>query len=253
MKDYLQNKKILVTGGNRGIGMAISTFLIEHGAFVAVHYNQNTALAEKLKKNFPDSVVLIQANLLDIAGIPGMFKEVIDKLGTIDVIVNNAGIAISSSIEIQDDTWVAQWLDTMNVNLSAVGIICKKAIQYFLEHSIPGKIINISSRAAFRGDSSDYLAYAASKGGIVSLTRSIARAYGKKGIVAFNVAPGFVKTDMAQQFFDKYGEQEALDQIALNKLTTPEDIAPFVGFLASGLADHATGGTFDINAASYVH
>ena len=83
--------------------------------------------------------------------------------------------------------------------------------------------------------------------------RSIARAYGKKGIVAFTIAPGFVKTEMAQQFFDQYGKEVALNQIALNELTSPEDVAPFVGFLASGLADHATGGTFDINAGSYVH
>ena len=85
------------------------------------------------------------------------------------------------------------------------------------------------------------------------MTRSIARAFGKDGIVAFNVAPGFVNTEMAQQFFDQYGKKPVLEQIALNKLTTPEDVAPFVGFLASGLADHATGGTFDINAGSYVH
>jgi len=253
LKDYLQNKKILVTGGNRGIGMAISTFLVEHGAIVAVHYNRNKSMADKLKKKFPDSIFLIQANLSDITNIPEMFKVVIDNLGSLDVVVNNAGVAINSGIDMQDEIWTNQWLDTMNVNLNAVGLICKKAIQYFIEKSIPGKIINISSRAAFRGDTAEYMAYAASKGGIVSLTRSIARAYGKKGIVAFNIAPGFVKTDMAQQFFDQYGEDTALDQIALNELTTPKDIAPFVAFLASGLADHATGGTFDINAASYVH
>ena len=184
--------------------MAISTFLANNQAIVAVHYNRNKTMAEKLKKNFPESIVLINKDLSDIAGIPGMFNEVINKLGSIDVVVNNAGIAISSSVDIQDEVWVDQWLDTMNVNLNAVGLICKKAIQYFVEHSIPGKIINISSRAAFRGDTADYMAYAASKGGVVSLTRSIARAYGKNGIVAFNVAPGFVKTDMAQKFFYKY-------------------------------------------------
>lgn len=253
VKDHLQNKKILVTGGNRGIGKAISVFLAEHQAIIAIHYNQNNLLAEEIKKKYPDNIVLVQSDLSDLASIPVFFKEVIEKLGSVDVIVNNAGIAINSSTDMNDEIWTNNWLNTMNVNLNAVGLICKKAIQYFLEHSRPGKIINISSRAAFMGDTADYMAYAASKGGIVSLTRSIARAYGKNGIVAFNVAPGFVKTDMAQQFFDQYGENMAIDQIALNKLTTPEDIAPFIGFLASGLADHSTGGTFDINAASYVH
>jgi NAD(P)-dependent dehydrogenase (short-subunit alcohol dehydrogenase family) len=116
-----------------------------------------------------------------------------------------------------------------------------------------GRIINIASRAAFRGDRADYLAYAASKGGVVALTRSIARAFGKQGVKAFVVAPGFVRTDMAQDFFDAYGEKPVLDEIALPTLTEPVDVAPFVAFLASGMADHATGGTFDINAASYVH
>ena len=116
-----------------------------------------------------------------------------------------------------------------------------------------GIIINIASRAAFRGDKKDYMAYAASKAGVVGLTRSIAQAYGKDGIKAFLVAPGFVKTEMAQDFIDEYGEENTLGDMALNQITEPADIARFVAFLASGLADHATGGTFDINAGSYVH
>ena len=114
-------------------------------------------------------------------------------------------------------------------------------------------IINIASRAAFRGDTKDYMAYAASKAGVVGLTRSIARAYGKNGIKAFIVAPGFVRTEMAQSFTDEYGEEHALNDLALDQMTEPNDVAQFVVFLASGLANHATGGTFDINAGSYVH
>ena len=97
------------------------------------------------------------------------------------------------------------------------------------------------------------MAYAASKGGVVSLTRSIARAYGKDGIKAFNIAPGFTRTDMAEEFIKAYGEEHAMQDIALDKLTEPKDIAPMVTFLASGMADHATGCTIDINAGSYVH
>ncbi|MFT7270096.1 MAG: 3-oxoacyl-[acyl-carrier protein] reductase, partial [Roseivirga sp.] len=93
----------------------------------------------------------------------------------------------------------------------------------------------------------------ASKGGVVALTRSIARAYGKQNIKAFNIAPGFVRTDMAQDFMDQYGEDYALNDIALNELTKPEDLAPLVVLMASGKMDHATGCTIDINAGSYVH
>jgi NAD(P)-dependent dehydrogenase (short-subunit alcohol dehydrogenase family) len=202
---------------------------------------------------FPEQTWSFQSDLAQLDTIPTFIEKVINEMGHIDVLVNNAGIAISSKISGSDEDWIHDWKNTMDVNLHAVGFLCKKIIQHFTANNIEGKIINISSRAAFRGDTEDYLAYAASKAGLVALTRSIARAFGKNGIVAFNIAPGFVNTEMAQQFFEQYGKDMVLEQIALNKLTTPEDVAPFVGFLASGLADHATGGTFDINAGSYVH
>ena len=111
----------------------------------------------------------------------------------------------------------------------------------------------IASRAAFRGDTPEMLAYAASKAGLVALMRSIARGLGKQGVKAFVVAPGFTRTDMAAAFVEAYGEAHAVSDLALDRMTEPEDIAPLVTLLASGLADHATGGTFDVNAGSYVH
>ena len=126
------------------------------------------------------------------------------------------------------------------------------AVAHFQQHG-GGRIINVASRAAFRGDTPDYMAYAASKGGLVALTRSLARGFGKDGICAFTLAPGFTRTDMAQDFIDAYGEDYATSDLALNTLTAPEDIAPTAVFLASGYADHATGATIDLNAGSYVH
>jgi 3-oxoacyl-[acyl-carrier protein] reductase len=253
LEKYLRNKTILITGGNRGIGRALSEYFLEHEAKVAVHYNRNRKMAEDLVEKYGENVEIFHADLGQALEVSSLFREVIFRMKHLDVLINNAGIAISSEISENDIQWVDDWMKTIDVNLNAVGLLCKKAIEYFMENSVKGKIINISSRAAFRGDTAEYMAYAASKGGIVALTRSIARAFGKKGIVAFNVAPGFVQTDMAQKFFNRYGKETALNEIALNELTTPGDIAPLVGFLASGLADHATGGTFDINAASYVH
>ncbi|MBR9998732.1 MAG: SDR family oxidoreductase [Cyclobacteriaceae bacterium] len=253
MEKYLRNKTILITGGNRGIGRALSEYFLEHEARVAVHYNKNRELAVELVEKYGENVAVFHADLGEALEVSSLFRAVIIKMKRLDVLINNAGIAIPTEITANDIEWVNDWMKTIDVNLNAVGLLCKKAIEYFIEDKIKGRIINISSRAAFRGDTAEYMAYAASKGGIVALTRSIARAFGKKGIVAFNVAPGFVQTDMAQKFFDKYGKETALNDIALNELTTPKDIAPLIGFLASGLADHATGGTFDINAASYVH
>ena len=253
MERHLRNKTILITGGNRGIGRALSEFFLENEARVAVHYHRNREKAEELIEKYGENVQIFQADLSQALEVSGLFREVVIKMKRLDVMINNAGVAIESEITTNDVQWVDDWMKTIDVNLNAAGLLCKKAIEYFMENSIRGKIINISSRAAFRGDTAEYMSYAASKGGLVALTRSIARAFGKKGIVAFNVAPGFVQTDMAQRFFDRYGKETVINDIALNELTTPRDIAPLVGFLASGLADHATGGTFDINAASYVH
>ena len=139
----------------------------------------------------------------------------------------------------------------IQINLRAVDLLCRLAVDHFQQHG-GGRIINVASRAAFRGDDPEYMAYAASKGGVVAMTRSIARAFGKAGICAFVLAPGFVRTEMAQVSIDEHGEDHITRDLALDRLTEPSDLAPLVVLLASGLADHTTGSTFDINAGSYV-
>lgn len=252
MKIDLIGMNILITGASRGIGQAIARLLGRAGATLAIHYHQNQESAQELKKEIGSPSEIFQADLADSKECVRLFEQVEEKFRHIDVLINNAGIAIQSPVDMNDDNWVKDWETTMQVNLTATALLCKLAINHFLSRG-GGRIINISSRAAFRGDTIDYLAYAASKGGIVSLTRSIARGFGKENIKAFLIAPGFVRTDMAQEFIDFYGEEKTISDLALNKLTEPEDVAPMVVFLASGLADHATGGTFDINAGSYVH
>jgi 3-oxoacyl-[acyl-carrier protein] reductase len=252
MKISLANKNIIVTGASRGIGRAIAEQLAECGARIAVHYKGSAEAAESLVTSLGNGSMAFQADMAKPLEVIHFFNEVVQEFEKVDVIINNAAVAISSDLSKDDIGWLDDWINTVDINLNAVGLLCKKAIEHFLLHK-EGRIINITSRAAFRGDTADYFAYAASKGGVVALTRSIARAYGKQGIKAFNIAPGFTRTDMAQDFMDQYGEDYALNDIALNKLTEPKDIAPMVAFLASGLADHATGSTIDINAASYVH
>lgn len=252
MKVDLTGQKILITGASRGIGKAIATAVAEAGGDVALHFNSGKDEIHSLAEILPGVAIPIQADLKNADETGELISESIDKLGGLTAIVNNAGIAISASPEASAAEFVAVWEETMAVNLRATGQLCADAIKHFSQQK-EGRILNISSRAAFRGDTPEYLAYAASKGGVVALTRSIARGYGKKGIVAFNIAPGFTRTDMAQDFIDQYGEAFALNDIALPKLTEPSDIAPLAVLLLSGLADHATGGTFDMNAGSYVH
>jgi NAD(P)-dependent dehydrogenase (short-subunit alcohol dehydrogenase family) len=252
MQINLKNKSIIVTGASRGIGKSIAEQLIASGAKVALQYNQNKNRAEQVQAALGPRAVLYQCDFADGLDVSGFFNRVLKDFKKIDVIVNNAGVAIKSDPEKNDIDWIDDWLQTMDVNLNATALLCKKAVSHF-KTSGGGIIINIASRAAFRGDTEDYLAYAASKAGVVGLTRSIARAYGKDGIKAFIVAPGFVRTEMAQDFIDEYGMDYATRDLALKEMPEPAEIANFVTFLASGMADHATGGTFDINSGSYVH
>ena len=248
----LTGKRILITGASRGIGLAAAQLLGQAGAKVAIHYGKSADSAEKLAKELNNGSFAIQADLANPQEVMQLFEQATKQLGGLDVLVNNAGIAISSDDAGENDQWLADWQMTMRVNVDASALLGKMAVQHFSANG-GGRIINISSRAAFRGDTADYLAYAASKGAIVALTRSIARAYGKQDIKAFIIAPGFTRTDMAQDFIDQYGEEYALNDIALNQLTEPKDIAPTIAFIASGMMDHATGCTIDINAGSYVH
>jgi NAD(P)-dependent dehydrogenase (short-subunit alcohol dehydrogenase family) len=222
------------------------------GAKVAIHYRDQSARAAALAEQIGASAEVFQADLSRPEDCASLWQAVVARFGRVDTLVNNAGVAISSPLESATQEWLQGWETTMAVNLRAPSILCKLAIAHFMEKG-GGRIINISSRAAFRGDQPPYLAYAASKGGLVALTRSIARGFGKAGIVAFNVAPGFTRTEMAQDFLDEYGEEYLVGDIALQRLTEADDIAPFVVFLASGLGDHATGCTIDVNAGSYVH
>ncbi len=249
----LSGLNILVTGASRGIGKAISTKLAEAGASIAVHYNKNVREAESLAHMLGNESKAFQADLSEPDGAMKLFERVVLEMGSLEVLVNNAGIAKPSALQDSDESWQAVWDETMMVNLTSPAILCRKAIAHFIERKMAGRIINISSRAAYRGETAEYIAYGASKAGLVSLTRSIARSYGKDGIKAFNVAPGFVRTDMAQEFMQMYGEEHAKDDVALERLTEPKDLAPLITFIASGMVDHATGATFDINAGSYLH
>lgn len=249
----LSGLTILVTGSSKGIGKAIATKLAEAGASVAIHYNKNVREAENLAHILGNESKAFQADLSKPGEAVKLFERVLLEMGSVEVLVNNAGLAKSVSLKEKDDQWLSDWNDTLMVNLTSPAILCKKALEHFLQRKTAGRIINITSRAAYRGDTGDYMAYASSKAGLVSLTASIARAYGKEGIKAFNVAPGFIRTDMARDFISRYGEKHAEGDIALERLTEPKDIAPLITFIASGMVDHATGSTFDVNAGSYIH
>jgi NAD(P)-dependent dehydrogenase (short-subunit alcohol dehydrogenase family) len=252
MEIDLKGMRILVTGASRGIGRAISVALLKAGATVGLHYNRTPQGAAEVNADWAQHSVLLKADLSKAAEANALFDEALSKLGGLDVLINNAGIAAEMPLSMEEAQWEHAWDLTMAVNLKAPAILSRRAVKHFAQGK-GGRIIMISSRAAFRGDTADFMAYAASKGGLVSFTRSIARAFGSSGVKAFLLAPGFIRTDMAEDAINLYGEDFVMEGIALPRLTEPQDIAPITVLLASGLADHATGCTIDINAASYVH
>ena len=248
----LSGSHVLVTGASRGIGRAAAEALAAAGATVGVHYHRNEAAARELADSLGHGAQAFGADLADADAAAGLFAEAVAAFGRVDVLVNNAGVAEGVALDAPDADWLAVWERTLAVNLRAVGVLCRAAAAHFATHG-GGRIINVASRAAFRGDTPEYVAYAASKGGVVALTRSLARGLGKQGVVAFTLAPGFTRTDMAQPFIDTYGADYATSDLALDRMTEPADIAPTIVFLASGQMDHATGATIDLNAGSYVH
>jgi 3-oxoacyl-[acyl-carrier protein] reductase len=252
MQIDLTGKTVLVTGASRGIGRSLAEGLAGAGATVATHFNQSRATTEALAKTLGHDSRAFQADLADPAACERLFDSVVETYGCIDVLVNNAGIAPKTPPGMETEGWLERWELTMAVNLRAVEQLSRMAIRHFQQHD-GGRIINVASRAAFRGDTPDYMTYAASKAGVVALTRSIARGFGKSGVCAFVLAPGFVRTEMAENAIAEYGEDHLTSDLALDRLTEPADLAPLVVLLASGLADHATGTTIDVNAGSYVH
>jgi NAD(P)-dependent dehydrogenase (short-subunit alcohol dehydrogenase family) len=252
VKIDLNGRRALVTGASRGIGRAIAAALADAGAVVAAHYRTGRAGAEDVARSRPGSCALA-ADLSDAGAGAGLFARAVEALGGVDLLVNNAGLAVSAPLEQPLAEWTQAWDATMAVNLTASAVLAREAIRHWRSRGDGGgRIVFIASRAAFRGDTPDYLAYAASKGGMVSLARSIARGFGREGVKAFVIAPGFTRTEMAEDFIRRYGEDYAMKDVALDRMTEPRDIAPLVVFLASGMADHCTGTSIDVNAASYV-
>jgi NAD(P)-dependent dehydrogenase (short-subunit alcohol dehydrogenase family) len=181
-----------------------------------------------------------------------LWDSALERLGgRIDVLVNNAGIFEAAPIDSGDDLWVGQWERTLRVNLIAAAELSRLAVLHFRTHG-GGRIVNVASRAAYRGDSPDHWHYSASKAGMIGMTKSIARGYAGENILAFGVCPGFTGSDMVEDYMASRGGAKILADIPLGRIATPDEIAETVRWLAIDAPPSATGAVIDVNGASYV-
>lgn len=236
--------KILLTGSSRGIGKAICDLLLDHN-YEVIGTSRSTIHLSVINYTHLSCDLSNQEEVEKL-------KNVFESESIPEVLINNAGMFEDADFDISDKDWLANWDKTMQVNLRSAGLLCKWAVNAWKTRGIEGRIINISSRAAQRGDTQEFASYASSKAGMIGLTKSIARSFGKNGITAYSIAPGFVDTDMAKESIEVYGEEYLTQGLALNSIAPPEQIAELVILLASGKLTHATGQTFHINSGSYI-
>jgi 3-oxoacyl-[acyl-carrier protein] reductase len=232
---------ILITGASRGIGAAAFSLLKSAGNNVAGHSTRG-------------SDELIAGDLADPAAPRHLWEAALGRLGgRIDVLVNNAGIYEGVADYAADDEWHDQWHRTMTINLQAAADLCRLAVSHFREREGEvGRIVNIASRAAYRGDSPQHWHYAASKAGMIGMTKSIARGYAAQGILAFAVAPGFTVSEMTEEYLEGRGGAQIVADIPLGRVATTDEVAEVIRWLATEAPASATGSVIDVNGASYV-
>ncbi|WP_380876537.1 epimerase [Sphingomonas sp. DBB INV C78] len=233
---------ILLTGASRGIGGAIRERLNQEAEVRVVGQATRASAADLLAADFADPAA------------PSIFwKEALDRLdGRIDVLINNAGIFEAAPIGLPDAEWSAAWDRTLQVNLLASVELCRLAVRHWQDRAAPGRIVNIASRAAHRGDSPDHWHYAASKAGLLATTKTIARGYAAQNILSFAVCPGFTMTGAVDDYLASRGGDKLLADIPLGRVAMPEEVATAVRFLALEAPASMTGAVIDINGASYV-
>ncbi|HVQ06924.1 MAG TPA: SDR family oxidoreductase [Allosphingosinicella sp.] len=227
---------ILVTGASRGIGEAILAALDGHRA---IGHGTGSGGGR------------IPADFTQAGAAEGLWNEALERLdGRIDVLINNAGMFEAAPIGAAD--WTTQWERTLRVNLTASAELSRLAVLHFRERGTGGRIVNVASRAAYRGDSPDHWHYAASKAGMVAMTKTIARAYAGEGILAYAVTPGFTATGMVEDYIASRGGLAGLGDLPLGRPATPGEVAETVRWLAVDAPASATGAVIDVNGASYV-
>ena len=252
MRVSFDGRVVLVTGGSRGIGRAVAEQFATQGATLAVHFRAaRQAADDTLAVLQGDGHLALQADLADPEQARSLVQRVVDQLGRVDVLVNNAGVYEEHPIlAIGYEDWRRIWRRTIDTNLIGPANLLHAVAPHMVAAG-GGRIVNVSSRGAFRGEP-DHPAYGASKAGLNSLGQSMARALGPHGIYVTTVAPGFVETDMAAPLLQGPDGDAIRAQSPLNRAATAQEVARVVVFLARPGAEYLTGAIVDVNGASYL-
>lgn len=245
----LTGRVALVTGGSRGIGAACCRLLARAGCDIGLNYRRRTDQATALRteiEGFGRRVVLLQADVIDPMQVHAIVEQITGDFGGIDILVNNAGIWTGGSVETITD---ADWARMLGVNLTGAFHLCRSVVPSMKARG-GGSIVNIASTAGQRGEA-HHAHYAASKGGMITLTKSLAVELGEHGIRVNAVSPGWIRTDMTEPFLKPERINDSLKEpIPLGHPGEPEDVAGPVAFLCSDLARHITGAILNVNGGS---
>jgi len=249
----LENKVALVTGASHGLGKAISLGLAAEGAKVGVNYHRNperadTAVQEIRTTHGADAVGAL-GNVAQEADVIAMFDRLEAELGRVDVLVNNAAVCPTDPTA---ETTEAEWQRALQVNLTGTFLCSREMVRRLLATGRTGRIVNISSQAAFRGSQSGKTAYDATKGGIIAFTISLAREMASHGICVNCVAPGLMYTEMLKEAIDANREKYEA-RVPLGRIGAVEEIASVVVFLASDRCSYMTGATVDVSGGLAMH
>jgi len=247
----LKNRVSLVTGASRGIGRATALMLAQAGSDIALNYVQQDDNARKVQESIGKlgrKALLHKGNVGKASVARDFINQAVAEFGRIDIVVNNAGIWTFSEI---GNTEESVWDETLEVNLKSVFNVCNSAVPYLKKNG--GRVINIASTAGQRGEAF-HSHYAASKGGILAFTKSLAVELAPHKVLVNAVAPGWVDTELNDEVFaDRTFRQQIVDSIPLGRIATAEDVAGAVLFLASDLANHITGATINVNGGSVLN
>lgn len=245
----LADRVALVTGGSRGIGKAVVALLSSCGAHVVVNYVRDEEAATRtveLARAYGVRAVAVQADVAQIGEAERLLKQAVEHFGRVDFLICNAGIWEGGPIESMSEEL---WDKTLDINLKGTWSVCRAAVPHMKEHGY-GRIVIVSSTAGQRGEAY-YSNYAASKGGQISFTKSLAPELASFGINVNCVAPGWVATDMTERdLSDEATRESIIRTVPLGRPATPEEIAGPIVFLCSDWANHITGEVLNVNGGS---